>query len=124
MKYDPADQLDIEVAHSDGPACRLPGERKGLDEEFVQALAVGRALPQLGRHFAQLLIVPGLELRLQLVDLAHRPQVLLDFALVGIEKRAENAHRHQGTTVSITAVPPSGRRKHTFTAPVSSSRYT
>ena len=51
-------------------------------------------------------------------------EALLDLAVVGIEKRAENAHRHQGTTVSITAALPSGRRKHTFTAPVSSSRYT
>ncbi len=63
-----ADQLDVEVAHAEGAARRLAGDREGLDQDVVEGGARRQLLLELRRLGAQLGVGQGLDAGLERVD--------------------------------------------------------
>src|SRR5262249_26258122 len=122
VEDDAPHELDVEVAEPDRPHAGLAGEGERLDEQVVQVLAARGALAKGQGAPAELLVREPLELRLQGADLGRHLQVVADVAGVGVDQPGE--YVLHGTTGSITVRPPSGRRKHTLTMPVPSSRKT
>src|SRR5436190_11114865 len=91
-----ADQLDVEVAHLEGPLARLADSGEGLGKERVERLAGGDASAELFGLGTQLGVAQLLERRLERVDLLHDLPVLLEQPVVATaEDRGEKLGQHR-----------------------------
>ena len=73
VQDNPADKLNIEMAHPQRPYGGFPDGGKGLREEIIQRLASGKSLLEFKRFCPKLIIRKGLKFGLQMVDhLNHR----------------------------------------------------
>jgi hypothetical protein len=88
-----ADELDVEVAHLEGPLAGLAHDGEGLRQDLVQRGAVGHLALELGGLAAQLVVGQRRDGRLERVDLADGLAVLLEQALVAA---AEDAREDVG----------------------------
>ena len=84
------DQLHVVVALADRAAGGLAGQGKGLGQQIVERLAVGRALAQIVGLLAQLGIVEQLHLRLDPVDRLGALLVPLELAPLADAQRARD----------------------------------
>ena len=83
VQHDAADQLNIEMALTEGPLGRLTHRREGFDQDVVEGFAVLQALPEgLGPRL-QLLVAERLQLGLQVVDRLDHGRQALDVAVIG-----------------------------------------
>ena len=68
MQHDAAHQLHVEMALAQGALGRLAHGGEGVEQDVVEALALGQALAQPGGARPQLVVAQRLERRLELVD--------------------------------------------------------
>ena len=89
VEDDPAHQLDVEMPQADCPASRLSDQREALDQEVVEVLPRLGPLAELVRAGAQRGVVEGLQLGLQLADLAGDLEVLPDLPLIRVDQSCQ-----------------------------------
>ena len=68
VEDDAAEDLDVEVAHLEGPAGRFPDAGEGLDEDVVEGGALGELFLEFGGLGPQLVVRQGLDAGFELVD--------------------------------------------------------
>ncbi len=68
VEDDPADQLDVKMALSQGPPGSLPHHRESLGQKVVQSLAPGEPLAELRRLALELVVGQLQHLRFELID--------------------------------------------------------
>ncbi len=83
MQHDPAHQLHVEMALSQGALCRLAHRGKRLDKQIVELGAFREPFLEFGRAGAQRIVRQLFQLRLDFVDLFDERPEAFDVAIVG-----------------------------------------
>ena len=77
-----AEDLDVEMPHTEKPYRRLPDHGEGLREQFVQRFPLLQSFPELPCFSLQGSIIQGLHRRFKTVDLIHNGSDPLKLPLV------------------------------------------
>ena len=101
VQEDAADQLHVEGPQAEGAAGGLAGVGEGFGQQVVERLALLEPLAELGGPGLEPVVVEGLELRLERVDLLDQRADGLDPAIV---RRAEDLPRERAQTQHETAI--------------------
>ena len=95
MENDAADQLDIEMAHAEGPLGSLPHDGKGLGQEIVKRLFAFKALSELVGLGPQVLVRQAGDAAFQGVYIVNQHLDALELALVrGAENLLQDRSDH------------------------------
>jgi hypothetical protein len=114
-----ADELDVEVAHSQRALARLAGDRERLVEQVVERLAVVGALAEVVGALVELGVGLQLELGFEVVDPGDDLLVgLVSLGLAYAQGAIENGH----VASVATAVRPSGAQRAGFAGGPSGAR--
>ena len=106
-----ADQLDIEMAHTQYPFTRLTGDRKGLGENPVQAFTVRDSLPELGGFPRELLVIERRSGIDQGIDLLYHLAHALQFPVIaGTEQFLQAVANHRNSLFDIGEIRRGGCR--------------
>jgi hypothetical protein len=104
MEDDPADELDVEVAHPGRAPGGLADDGEGLGQDVVEGRALGELLLELGGLPPQLVVGQGLDLGFELVDAENKGIDPLEGAVVlGAEELTGNPLVHLLFTSRISA---------------------
>ena len=82
MEDDAPEDLDVEVAHLEGPPGGLPDAGEGLDEDVVEGRSLGELFLEFGGLGAQLVVREGVDAGFELVDGGNDRADLLQVAFV------------------------------------------
>ena len=106
-----ADQLDIEMAHTQHPLTRLSGDRKGLGENLVQAFTVRDSLPELGCFARELLVIERRSGIDQGIDLLYHLAHAFQFPVIaGTEQFLQAVANHRNSLFDIGEIRRGGCR--------------
>jgi len=82
VQHDAADELDVEMAHSQGAPGRFAGNGEGLGQERVELFAAGEPFPEMRGHGLKLIVAQGFHSVFKLVRPVDDGLNALELALV------------------------------------------